>query len=603
VKRAKKKTASVPAPRARSTNSRQRQGLIEACISALHLYGPSRTTVEKVVAIAKMSPGIVRFYFDSKAAMLVASLQYLAAEFEERLLVPVARLKDRPVAALELMVDLYLDPDLASPRKVSVWYAFWGEASSRQEYYDICGQKDERFAALVRDLVERLIVETRQTQLDPDAIALGLIGVLEILWQGFAFQTEVTIDRAAARHRCMAYLRSIFPGEFAPGRRRADALAEPIRDDESLPPWSYSDPELIVHERAELFGGSWQLVGHRSQLQGPGDFLAVDIGTERALLIQDADGVIRGFRDNCPHAPHRLSASAEGRLTGPLECRAHGVKFDWDGSRRFPLPGAGLVELELQVVMGLLFVRANGRNAPVVLNSAWFGAGRQRQLRPSSVRGDGGRREIGLGADWKIVVEQCLASAFADLRTGAGMWSEAQTRLAEAPTLDSPRPAPWPVSEWSAVLAPAVASWTAARYRNILAAANEASGADLAAGAARWRRVFLPPNQLIELRPDGLTIWQVLPEPAGRSRVRAFEFSFADDPRAALALRRLARRLSPGLGVESLTQAESIQQGIVAFGYGAASATDASPAQVAFRKSLRRRLPLLRRERAPALRG
>jgi hypothetical protein len=42
----------------------------------------------------------VRFYFDSKAAMLVASLEYLAAEFEERVLAPVARLKDTPVQAL-----------------------------------------------------------------------------------------------------------------------------------------------------------------------------------------------------------------------------------------------------------------------------------------------------------------------------------------------------------------------------------------------------------------------------------------------------------------------------------------------------------------------
>ena len=44
---------------------RQRQRLIDACISALHIYGPSRTTVEKVVALADLSPGFVRFYFDS----------------------------------------------------------------------------------------------------------------------------------------------------------------------------------------------------------------------------------------------------------------------------------------------------------------------------------------------------------------------------------------------------------------------------------------------------------------------------------------------------------------------------------------------------------
>src|ERR1700730_16960304 len=170
--------ASVPE---RASRARQRQRLIDACISALHIHGPSRTTVEKVVAIADMSPGIVRFYFDSKDAMLVASLAYLAAEFEERVLVPVARLKDTPVEALRLLVDLYLDPEIASPRKVSVWYSFWGEASSRQEYHEICGRKDEEFAALVRDLVERMIAASGESHLDTDGIALGLIGVLEVL--------------------------------------------------------------------------------------------------------------------------------------------------------------------------------------------------------------------------------------------------------------------------------------------------------------------------------------------------------------------------------------------------------------------------------------
>jgi len=201
-------------PRERASRIRQRKRLIDACISALHIHGPSRTTVEKVVAFAGMSPGIVRFYFDSKAAMLVASLQFLADEFGERVLVPVARLKNRPVQALETLVDLYLDSDIASPRKVSVWYAFWGEASSRQEYYDICGQKDEGFAALVRELIGRLITQARAPHLDPDGVALGLIGVLEMQWQDFAFRAEAEIDRAAARHRCMAYLRSVFPGEF-----------------------------------------------------------------------------------------------------------------------------------------------------------------------------------------------------------------------------------------------------------------------------------------------------------------------------------------------------------------------------------------------------
>lgn len=202
---------------------RARQRLIDATISALHIYGPSRTTVSRVVAIAGLSPGIVRFYFNSKAAMLVTALEYLAAEFGERVLKPVAALKHSPVVALGLLVELYLDPEIASPRKVSVWYSFWGEASSRQEYLDICGEKDEDFAALVRELTATLIAQTGARHLDADGVALGLIGVLEVLWQGIAFQNEASLNRRALVGRALAYLRSVFPGQFpapAPSRAR-----------------------------------------------------------------------------------------------------------------------------------------------------------------------------------------------------------------------------------------------------------------------------------------------------------------------------------------------------------------------------------------------
>jgi TetR/AcrR family transcriptional repressor of bet genes len=276
----KKGSGRTPAARtpARAGRQRQRQRLIDACISALHLHGPSRTTVGRVVAIAKMSPGIVRFYFDSKAAMLVASLQFLSTEFEELVLVPVAALKDTPVAALRRMVELYLDPGIASARKVSVWYSFWGEASSRQEYYDICGQKDERFAQLVRLLVARLVQDTGARHLDPDAIALGLIGVLEILWQDFAFQTEAAIDREAARRRAMAYLQSTFPGQFAAaGSAKAAPASARAAPAEAAPP----APELAALA---------------ARIRSPGDFLTVESAAERILMLRDAAGQVRTWR-------------------------------------------------------------------------------------------------------------------------------------------------------------------------------------------------------------------------------------------------------------------------------------------------------------------
>jgi TetR/AcrR family transcriptional repressor of bet genes len=587
VPRLKKKSAVPPAPRARSTNSRQRQRLIDACISALHLYGPSRTTVEKVVAIAKMSPGIVRFYFDSKAAMLVASLGFLAAEFEERVLVPVARLQGRPVAALELLVDLYLDPDIASPRKVSVWYAFWGEASSRQEYYDICGQKDERFAALVRALIERLIADTRQAQLDPDGIALGLIGVLEILWQGFAFQSEVTIDRAAAKHRCMAYLRSIFPGEFAPGRALAEPLdggGDPVRP---LPRWSFDDAGLLAQEKCELFDGTWQLAGHRGQIAAPGDFLSVDIGTERVLLVRARDGLVRAFRDSCPLVPHRLSAADHGRFASGIDCRSHGLRFGLDGSAESATAGVSLAGMDLQILRDLAFVRASGTVPPLALRDAWFGdavAGPARLL--------GMPAESEVQADWKILCAQWLSLAWPHAIAGltAACWL--------APALLLPEQGASQPFVWHAHLR-AHACWTGARY----AACARALARD---GEFLWQRTFVPPNQFIERRPDGLSLRQVLPVAPGRSRIRAFELSLCTDPAAAQALRYLAGRLAPWLGPEVGRLAESIQHNVVAFGYEPAQRAAAIGAEPAFREWLRRRIPALRRDRgrepAPMLR-
>jgi TetR/AcrR family transcriptional repressor of bet genes len=398
----------------RVTRVRQRQRLIDACITALHLYGPSRTTVEKVVAIAKLSPGIVRFYFDSKDAMLVASLAYLASEFEEHVLLPVAQLKADPVRALERLVELYFDPEIANSRKVSVWYSFWGEASSRAEYYEICGKKDSDFVALVLDLIERLIAERDDSHLDADAIALGLIGILEVLWQAIAFQEEANVDLEQARRRSMAYLSSVFPGRFRPrsqGSAVSASTAHSVqavqpqanasgRCGDALPARAYASMTLLARERAELLRPAWQLVGHEAEIALAGDFLARDLAGERALVLRDEGGRLRAFRNACPHRPHALVEPAHDRLAGPLRCVTHQLTFGWDGRQ---LGGGGignLTALELIQRGPLIFVRGarpglavDGPPAPGELPEAGAPAG---------------LRELAVAADWKLLVELWL---------------------------------------------------------------------------------------------------------------------------------------------------------------------------------------------------
>jgi AcrR family transcriptional regulator/nitrite reductase/ring-hydroxylating ferredoxin subunit len=388
----------------RARGSRQRQRLIDACIAALHLYGPSRTTVEKVVSIADLSPGIVRFYFDSKDAMLVASLGYLAAEFEERVLVPVAQLKESPVRALELLVDLYLDPEIASTRKISVWYSFWGEASSRQEYLDICGKKDEDFAALVRQLIERLIAETGARHLDADGVSLGLIGVLEVLWQGFAFQNEEDIDRAAARARSLAYLRSVFPGKF-PGGTPTGGVADdgtPAATGAELPAWAYTSRPLHVLEREHLLRPSWQVVGHEAELAGAGDFLTAGWPWERALIVRNVRGELHALRNACRKQPHALLEARKGRVSGRLRCEVHDLTYELDGRWLGGAAAGDLTSLEMTHAGPLLLVRTRQPGVEVRSPQDEGWPAEWPDLLPGRVE------EIFVQADWKVIVEQWL---------------------------------------------------------------------------------------------------------------------------------------------------------------------------------------------------
>jgi TetR/AcrR family transcriptional repressor of bet genes len=540
----RKSPKPVRIPRARNAHGRQRQRLIDACISALHMYGPSRTTVEKVVAIAKMSPGIVRFYFASKAAMLVASLQFLAAEFEEQLLVPVTRLKSRPVAALELMVELYLDPEIASPRKVSVWYAFWGEASSRQEYYDICGQKDESFAALVRELIERLILETSQPQLDADGVALGLIGVLEMLWQDFAFRTEADIDRAAAKRRAMSYLRSIFPGQFV-----APTDAGVTGSDKRLAGWVYANARLYAMERQTLFQDSWQFVAHQARIPRPGDFLGVDLGFERALVVRDEAGEVRAFRNSCSEAPHILIAARSGHVN-LIQCAVHGLQFELDGRRRGAQGAADLATLDLRVLGDLILVRsAQRRRADPPVADLWAECSPPPGSRPL-----GAPVETAIAADWKLVIEQWL-----ELTTSSG------SREADEH------------------------GWSARSYKRLLESTANFS----------WERRFLTPNHRIEVRPDGFTILQVLPSGPGRCLLRRHEHTRCEADRPALAAEYLALRLNPYTRPSAIAVAESTQRGIVTFGHEAADGAQAAPAVAAFRRQLVTLMPMMGLARPP----
>ena len=536
-------------PAARGPRNRQRQRLIDACISALHIHGPSRTTVEKVVGIANLSPGIVRFYFKSKAAMLVASLQYLASEFDEKVLEPVTAMRDTPVEAMRRLVDLYLDPELASPRKISVWYAFWGEASARQEYYEICGHKDDSFVALVRDLMGRLVAESGDSHLDVEALSLGFIGLLEVLWQGFAFQFEADIDRPAARERCVAYLRSVFPRQFT---EAGTAGPRPPVGRGQL-----ADGSLLRRDR-ELFGRTAQPLLHEDDVPTPGDRVALDVAGVSVLVVRDHSGGVRGWLNRCTHSPHELLQPMRSGAGADIRCSVHGLSWQLDGAVRDGT-GPALTELPLDRIGGLVFLHPQGHGGL----QGWGG------WSASAVRWQAlsEPRVLSLHAAWPIVVEHWLDAWLAPsaaIRFGAT--SPARCTVDE----DSGG------SDWLADCRTFGSGFSARRFAALVPNESEAT----------WHRRFVAPNILIEQHAGGLAVLCVRPENDGGSQVsyRAYVPAGADRRQRALAW--LGRRIALRMLGEDAAIVESLQRSLYSQPAAALAGPKGSPLE-AFRRLLR----------------
>jgi len=480
-------------PAERLSRARQRLKLIDACITALHQHGPSRTTIDKVVTIADMSPGIVNFYFETKAALLVAALEHLAVEFEQLVLEPLAELRHTPMAALDRLIDLYLDPNVASARKVSVWYSFWGESNSRREYYTICGKRDLAFAALVQDLVARVICEARLVHLDADAVALGLIGCLEMMWQEIAFQEEADVDRESAKKRCRAYLRSVFPVQFAAPRAAELGAAEP-----SLA------AELAMFRRSWQFGCSALDIPHQ------GDYVAWQSAIDRVLILRGGGSAISAFVNTCLHRPHMLVAGEAGRLPRAFACSADGTMYGLDGVRQ---TGGVLQPLHVAVQGAMIFVTHEVEKAG---EAPWLPA--------MTIAPAGACRSFDVVADWKLVVEHWADAYFdTDARTFGTGARTANGHEAGALFLQAH------------AVGGKAAGHAANMYVRLCASLDEAS--------AVVQRRLIWPNLFVEERPDGMTVRQVLPLARGQSRVRVRRYGPASPDRTARAMAYLAARL------------------------------------------------------------
>jgi len=97
--------------------------------------------------------------------------------------------------------------------------------------------------------------------------------------------------------------------------------------------------------------------------------------------------------------------------------------------------------------------------------------------------------------------------------------------------------------QWRAEVGTSAPGWSQGHYARIARAAQSAGPLPAQGAIPAWYRLFLPPNQVIERRPDGMSLLQALPLPGGRTRLRWLELPAQAASRPARALAWLVRRM------------------------------------------------------------
>lgn len=92
----------------------------------------------------------------------------------------------------------------------------------------------------------------------------------------------------------------------------------------------YVDPAIFEAEMEFIFERGWVFVGHESEVPAAGDFKAVQIGRQPALLTRHADGALHVVLNRCMHRGALLTRETSGN-TRAFRCLYHGWTFATDG--------------------------------------------------------------------------------------------------------------------------------------------------------------------------------------------------------------------------------------------------------------------------------
>ncbi len=316
-----------------------------------------------------------------------------------------------------------------------------------------------------------------------------------------------------------------------------------------LPAWTYFSDELLEIERSELFRRTWQCVGHVSNVPNPGDYLALDMVGERALIVRDKEGCVRAFHNVCRHRGSRIVADSQGHCRSSLVCPFHGWSYALDGTlRAVPLAKTfanldpvrdGLKPLEHEIWNGFVFVRFCGGQqpsvhkllAPFAADFAPYKLDRVHPLRPITTET--------VAANWKSVRDvdnegYHVAIAHPALQDLYGGRYEDRTLA-------------FGVSRSEGIMNEGAAKlWSVRHYKKILPDPDHLPNTK----KRSWLYYGLYPNLVFMLYPDSVGFYQEFPIAVDRTVQRFAYYGLPDERREMKLARYLSSRIDRDTGRE-----------------------------------------------------
>ena len=202
------RAAGAP-PRTASREVRRRQ-LIEATINSISQHGIGGTTMNTVTEFAGLSLGIVNFHFKSKQNLLEETLVFLAREHHD---LWFKAYRDAGLSAAEKLlaiVDAHFHPRICTRKKLSVWYAYFGEAGRRKAYRALVDEIDNQRLGISTALCTAIIEEGGYDCPPAQHVAQTLEGLYDGLWLNILMY-PATFTREQCKAQIRAYLATTFP--------------------------------------------------------------------------------------------------------------------------------------------------------------------------------------------------------------------------------------------------------------------------------------------------------------------------------------------------------------------------------------------------------